>query len=247
MRIRLIPCGPAVNESERKAFEQLKSRLISESTSDDWLLATNLPFSATSYRQSDEIDIVVIGPPGVRIIEVKHWTAAWVNRNPELVEQEAERITGKARRIGTTLRSKVERLPWVDGVFLVTEVAPKVRALENRKVRGVAFHTFRTWQGAVGFHSQPVLSSREIRTLGDALEPRSAVAMDGTLRRLAGYARLKLQTPTDQRFHRVYKATHASRQDPVVLHLYDLSAGDTQAAEKAEREWKALQRLQQHS
>ncbi len=58
---------------------------------------------------------------------------------------------------------------------------------------------------------------------------------------------MKLQTPKDQRFHRVYKATHTSRQDEVMLHLYDLSAGDDgKAVEKAEREWKSLQRLQQH-
>ena len=71
--------------------------------------------------------------------------------------------------------------------------------------------------------------------------------MDGALKRLAGYTRLEIQTPTDERFHRIYKATHASRQDRVVLHLYDLSAGDdSKAGERAEREWKSLLRLQQY-
>ena len=40
----------------------------------------------------------MIGPPGVRVIEVKHWTAAWVDWSPSLVEQEADRVTNKARR-----------------------------------------------------------------------------------------------------------------------------------------------------
>ena len=248
MKVHHVACGPAVNESERKAFEQLKARLTAQPGGDEWILLTNLTFSATHRRQSDEIDVVAVGPPGVQIIEVKHWTAAWVNRNPELVEQEAERVTYKARKIGTTLRRQVESLPRVDGVFLVTEAASKVAALEGREdVRGVPFHTFKTWHGAVGFHAQPVLSAQQIRTLARALEPRSAVAVAGTLKRLAGYTRLDLRTPPDQRFHRIYKATHASRQDPVMLHLYDLSSGeDPKAAEKAEREWKSLQRLQQH-
>ena len=128
MKVHLIPCGPLANESERKASHHLKTRLISEPGQDEWLLLTNFTFSVTHQRQSDEIDIVVIGPPGVQIVEVKHWTAAWVNGNSEIVEQEAERLTNKARRIGTELRRLLRTLPRVDGVFLVTEAASKVMA-----------------------------------------------------------------------------------------------------------------------
>lgn len=247
MKAHLVPCGPAVNESERKAASQLKAGLIGIAGDDEWLLLTNLAFSATHRLQSDEIDIVAIGPPGVRVIEVKHWTAAWVKRNPGLVEQEADRVTNKARKIGTTLRKHAPDLGRVDGAFLMTEAASKVKALEGQVVRGVPFHTFKTWRGAVGFDSQSVLSSQQIGVLARTLEPRSAVAIDGALKRLAGYTRLEIQTPPDERFHRIYKAIHASRQDRVVLHLYDLSAGDdSKAEERAEREWKSLHRLQQY-
>jgi len=34
-----------------------------------------------------------------------------------------------------------------------------------------------------------------------------------------------------ERFHRVYKGSHSARQDRVILHLYDLSAGDAKNAE----------------
>ena len=71
--------------------------------------------------------------------------------------------------------------------------------------------------------------------------------MDGALKRLAGYSHLALQTPLDQRFHRIYKAMHSSRQDRVFLHLYDWSASDEPNAEaKARREFEALHRLQRH-
>ena len=205
-------------------------------------------FRIASHRlQSDEIDIIAIGPPGVRVIEVKHWTAAWVKRNAVVVEHEAERVTAKARKVGTTLRKRIPDLPRVDGVFLTTGAASKVRALEGEMVRGVPFHTFKTWRGAAGVNAPRVLSSHQISTLGRSLEPRSAIALDGALRRVVGYTRLELRTLPDERFHRVYKGTHASRQDRVVLHLYDLSANDDpRAEEKAQREWKSLQRLQQH-
>ena len=84
--------------------------MISELDDGEWLLLTNLAFSTTPRRQSDEIDIVAIGPPGVRVIEIKHWNAAWVNRNAELVEREAERVTDKARKVGTTLRRMISRV-----------------------------------------------------------------------------------------------------------------------------------------
>jgi hypothetical protein len=75
MKVTLFSCGPAANESEQKAFAHLRSVLQSAQGDDQWILLTNLAFSVTHQLQSDEIDIVAIGPPGVRVIEVKHWTA----------------------------------------------------------------------------------------------------------------------------------------------------------------------------
>ena len=248
MKVDHVPCGPAVNESERKALERIKSRLRSEPGSDEWLLLTNLAFSSTHLRQSDEIDIVAIGPLGVQVVEVKHWTETWVKQHRDLVEWEAERVSEKARKIGTTLRKQVANLPKVDGVFLITQAASKVATIRDLgPVRGVPFHTLKTCDDAVGLFAQKVLSQDEVRKLGKALEPKSAVALDGTLKRMADYARLKLLTPRDQRFHRVYDATHISRLDRVKLHLYDLSADDdAKALQRAEREWKSLNRLQRY-
>src|ERR1051325_11775895 len=78
MRVTLFCCGPAANDSELRAFEHLRSNLASAPGIGEWILLTNLAFSVTHQLQSDEIDIIAIGPPGVRVIEVKHWTAQWV-------------------------------------------------------------------------------------------------------------------------------------------------------------------------
>ena len=91
--------------------------------------------SVTNQLQSDEIDVVAIGPPGVQVIEVKHWTAQWVDTHLDLVRQEAERVANKARKIGTTLRRIVVDLPRVDGVILLTQDPSKVKKLARRNVK----------------------------------------------------------------------------------------------------------------
>lgn len=248
MRVTFFSCGPAANESELKSFEYLRSRLQSEPRDEEWVLLTNLAFSVTHQLQSDEIDLVVIGPTGVQVIEVKHWTAQWFDSHKIDVEDEVDRVTNKARKVGTTLRRVVPELPRVDGAILLTQEASKVKRLAGQEVRGVRFHTLNDWKAAIGFEALRVLSSQQVTRLAGVLQPRCAVAIDGSIRRLAGYVNLELQTPKGQRFHRVYKGSHPARRDRVVLHFYDLSASDDRHAEAmAKREFDALHRLQLHS
>ena len=142
MRVTVVPCGVIVNESEAAAIDHLKHQLQSTAGDDEWILLTNLAFSVTHQFQSDEIDIIAIGPPGIRVIEVKHWTPGWVDSHKGIVEQEADKLTNKARKIGTTLRRIARDLPRVDGVFLLTRQPSKVRKLAKKPaIRGVAFHT----------------------------------------------------------------------------------------------------------
>ena len=247
MRVTLFPCGPAANESEQKAFEHLRTRLQSTPGEDEWVLLANLAFSVTHQMQSDEIDIVAIGPPGLRVIEVKHWTAQWIDANSDLVGHEADKVTNKARKIGTTLRGRLRSLPRVDGAILLTQDVSKVKDCAGKTVRGVRLYTLNGWRDLLLLDSPARLDSPEVALLGHTLEPRSAVAMEGSLRRLAGYGNLELQTPKGDRFHRVYKGSHPVRQDRVILHLYDLSASEGKNAEaKARREFEALHRLQQY-
>jgi len=245
MQVVVIPCGPAANESERKAVAHLENSLKSEPGQGEWILLTNLRFSPNPRFQSDEIDILAIGPPGVRVVEVKHWTAQWINQHSSEVEEEAKHVAAKAQKIGTTLRKILKDVGFVGGAILLTQEPSKLKSLAGKEVRGVTFCTLNAWREAIGVDLQPVLSPLDVRRLSQLLEPRSPVAIDGSLRRLAGYVNLELQTPKDERFHRVYKGSHPSRRDRIVLHLYDLSASDDkQAEEKARREYEALHRLQ---
>ena len=249
MNVRCFPCGPFANDSERKAFEHVRSRLESTLGDDVWVFLTNLAFSVNHRLQADEIDLVAIGPPGVRVVEVKHWTPQWVDTHPDLVAHEADKVTNKARRIGTTLRRSVPDLGRVDGAILLTRESSRVKSLSGRSVRGVGMHTLKEWQAAIGFDiaDPPALRPPQVASLSRLLEPKSVVALDGSLRRFAGYVNLEPRTPRAERFHRVYAGVHSARQDRVLLHLYDLSASDDANAEKkARREFEALQRLQLH-
>ncbi|MCC6454486.1 MAG: NERD domain-containing protein [Caldilineaceae bacterium] len=248
MRVTLFPCGPAANESELKSFEYLKTRLLAEAPADEWVLLTNLAFSVTHQLQSDEIDIVAIGPTGVRVIEVKHWSPQWMDEHKNEMTDEADRVINKARKVGTRLRRAVPELNYVAGAILLTQEPSRVKRFSGQEVRGVTFHTLSDWKAAIGFDSPHLLTSQQVKQMANILQPRSAVAIEGSLRRLAGYGNLELQTPREQRFHRIYKGSHPARRDQVVLHLYDLSSeDDKKAEEKAKREFEALHRLQLYS
>ena len=250
MNVTPFHCGPFANESERTAFEHLRGRIESSlgASDDQWILLTNLTWSVTHQFQADEIDMIAIGPPGVRVIEVKHWSRRWVDEHADLMEQEADRVTNKARKIGTTSRKSVPNLGRVDGVILLTRESPGARELAGRVVRGVQFCTLKEWREAIDFGAATVLRPQQVARLGRLLEPKSAVALDGSLRRFAGYVNLERRTPPTQRFHRVYQGVHATRHDKVILHLYDLSASDEAHAEtRAKREFETLHRLQLHA
>ena len=133
-------------------------------------------------------------------------------------------------------------------MILLTRESPGVRELAGRVVRGVRFCTLKEWREAIDFDAATVLRLQQVARLGRLLEPRSAVALDGSLRRFAGYVNLERRTPPTDRFHRAYQGVHATRHDKVILHLYDLSASDDAHAEtRATREFETLHRLQLHA
>lgn len=235
MKVFSVPCGPAVNQSERQALEKIKTGLISLSGDDRWYLLSNLMFSVTHQLQSDEIDLVAIGPPGVRVVEVKHRSDA----HAEWAEQEADKVTMKARKIGSTLRKLVQDLPRVDGAVLLTRQPAMVKRLVDRgKVRGVEFLPLKEWRRVIRPDEPAALTPQQVKRLANALAPRrAAVQVGGTppLRRLAGYVNLELQTAPDAAFHRIYTGVHSSRKDRVFLHLYDLSVPGTGSTERAAR------------
>lgn len=239
-----IACEAPVTHSERLALARIAGGLEGSAGSGEWLLLTNLLFASGRESRPLEIDIVAIGPPGVRLVEIKHWDAAWFRRHPGLVDRETKKLAMKATLVGSTLRERVlDRLERVEGTMLLTYPDSRTAEVAGQVIHGIAVHGLGDWRGALGCERRPVLDSREIHALGRCLAPESDVAIDGALRSLGGYRNLQLQTPPERQFHRVFKGIRSATQQRAVLHLYDLSAQERRAETKARREWEALQRL----
>jgi hypothetical protein len=158
MGVLHIPCGPYANESEQKAIAHVRNRLQSSQGEGEWVLLSNLAFSVNHQVQSDEIDIVVLGPAGVKVVEVKHWSPHWLKANSPngrledslVIQQETDRVVNKARKIGTTLRKIIPRLPYVEAVILLTWRPSEVRNYQGKKVRDVSLLALDDWKTTAG-------------------------------------------------------------------------------------------------
>jgi serine/threonine protein kinase len=246
MSVRCVSCGDFANESEQLATKKLCAAIENGGVGGTWVLLTNLTFSVSHHAQTDEIDILAIGPHGVRLVEVKHWSASWVDENFGLVELEAEKLTRKARRIGTILQARFPQLPIVEGAILLTRTPSKIRKLIDREpVRGIRMFSLNQCDVIAGLDQAAVLTDEQIDEISQLLAPAELIRGKGSFRRLAGYVNLRKVHSTQSGFHRVYHGNHPTRRDHVILHLYDLTAEDDgRALDRARREADALQKLQ---
>lgn len=99
MAAELIPCGAYANESERRAADKVKQAIDRDGGSGRWAVLTNLPLSVTATRGVREIDQVVIGPTGVFVIEVKHWTHKRVKGGDPQAEADAAKLNEAVKRV----------------------------------------------------------------------------------------------------------------------------------------------------
>ncbi|HQH71167.1 MAG TPA: nuclease-related domain-containing protein [bacterium] len=200
MKVQHIPCGSPANESERKAIAFLMNKLQAVPGDGEWILLTNWLFSITNRVQSDEIDMLLIGPPGVRVIEVKHWDDKWARDHNELVTHEVEKLTGKVKKIATTLRKHEPEVGFVDGCILLTRETSSLKNLRGQPIRGIPFWGLADWKTLIEEKNQ-TLTGLQVKNLCRMLEPRSAVALEGDLRRFGGLVNLEMMTPPEERFH----------------------------------------------
>ena len=244
MKVRPVHCGSFANRSEIDAFDALKAGLVSLPGDGEWVLLTNLTFSVDHQLQSDKIDMVAVGPHGVRIIEVRHWA----DRHWHFAKSESDRLSVKARRVDATLRRRMPTLPHVAGVVLLTRPAAETARFTRRdRIRAVRFFSLRDWREAVGANGPRVFAAGQVARIARSLAPERGVADEGAVRRLAGYVDMELLDTRRDGFHRVYRGAHSVSRDWAVLHLYDMSAGPEKGAEaEARRHHDSFRRLQRY-
>lgn len=243
MAAKIIRFSEPVNASEVAAQTKCKTALEALGDSTPWIVFAGLASSSSPLHQSDDLDLVPIGPRGVFLIETKHWDAAWINDNKASAEAEAEKLTAKAKRLSGRVKRALTNSPKVTQAFLLTR-EPAGPNLPNT-IRGVPVWTLRELAKILRELPKGVLNESQVKLLAGSLEPAAKVQLDGKMRRIASYHNLELQTPNAQAFHRIYKGAHQRTKERVILHLYDLSASEEKNPERqAERESRALQMLQ---
>jgi len=80
MRFEPIYCGQFANESEKTAFDKVSQQIQQLDGEGLFIILTNLQFSLTAHRVPDDLDMVVIGPSGLHIVEVKHWDSSFLKQ-----------------------------------------------------------------------------------------------------------------------------------------------------------------------
>jgi hypothetical protein len=165
------------------ACERLRAKL--QGADGDWIVLSNLNHAQHPSARADEIDAVVIGPPGVCVVEVKHWDAAYLRRDAATVDREADRIDAKAKRIAGRLRTGLD-VGFVAGKLLLTKGEVRFSPDRRPTPRGIPVFGLSEWQALLNVGGSRRLTPDQIALAARLLEPRVKVALDGDLRSFAG-------------------------------------------------------------
>lgn len=187
------------------------------------------------HGQADEIDMVVIGPGGAVVVEVKHWDGSALKRHPDS-DAAAELILAKAKRVAGRLKAADPNVGFVPATFLFTRETGSLRRAGQQAQHslGVRTYSLKDLDALVGV----VTASGRVDSgrLATMLAPRQAAAESARPKRLARFDGLRLLTPDHERFARIYAARDPWSGDRVTVHCYDLSAApDGEAADRTER------------
>lgn len=172
--------------------------------------------SASVAYLSDEIDLIIIGPPGVRVVEVKHWDLDYVKKNSIRADAEAERVNEKAKRIAGKIRSAFDP-GFVAAAMLVTRGGTGIAKGQRFKTRGVPVFDLSEWRELANVDGGARLSQAQVEQAAKLIEPRTSIAVSGDLRRFGELINLERVESSDAPFHRVYRGQHPTRRDKVIL------------------------------
>jgi Nuclease-related domain len=246
VRVDHLPCGAFANASEEAAFRAIHNYLRALPVEGRALVLTNLAHAVGRGGQPDEIDMIVIAPGGAVVIEVKHWDRTRLKANAWEVEDQADLITLKAKRVAGRLRQVQPKLDFVPAKMLLTKEARSLRQSGHLpEVRGVRLHGLADLDALLDRAVVPSNIPNDVERLARTLTPRGVARASGKLSRIGRIGELRLLSEPEERFRRVYAGRDTTSGDRVTLHLYDLSASNAANAEQlARREFEVVQRLQ---
>ncbi|MER9403662.1 NERD domain-containing protein [Mesorhizobium caraganae] len=250
MRVVHVPSGPFANASEVRAFnavDQAFRRMDGEGTA---YVFTNITHP-NPHSQADEIDMVLIGPGGAAVVEVKHWDGSALRRRAE-AEPAAELIIAKAKRVAGKLRALDPRMNFVPAVFLLTREAGSLKRNGQQFEHPFGVRAYSLKDVADLIAGPASAGGINTERLATGLAPRYNLGEPARLKRLGRFDELKLLTPEEDRFARIYTARDPWNGDRVILHCYDLSAAPANETfelteRRARREFDVVRRFQKSS
>ncbi|MGD9563073.1 MAG: NERD domain-containing protein [Pyrinomonadaceae bacterium] len=250
MAVKHLVCGAYANNSERYAVEFLKVRLQNHANSVEWALLSNYSNSTSAQYLSDELDLVVIGPSGVVVVEIKHWSSADMKDGRiNIAESEADKLNEKAKR----LKGKLQRackfdVGFVEGKFLFTKSENEkfAEGIKRRRIRGIGVYGLTEWKDLLDVNAQIILTNDKIAQIAKTLQPQVAALGHDEIKNFDNtFFELTPVKGLSSPFRRIYRARRQPGRDKVILHIYDLTAlSEKNSIEIARREFQILQRLQ---
>lgn len=250
MALKHLLCGAFANNSEKHAAEYLKLRLQNHAATDDWVLLTNYSNSSNSQYLSDELDLIVVAPNGISVIEIKHWNAADIKGGKlPAAEAEAEKLNEKAKRLkGKLVRSCSFNFGFVEGKLLLTkgENEKYIDGITRRRIRGIDVYGLTEWKDLFDISAPPILTNDQIIHISRVLHPQVTALVNDEIQNFDNtFFELKSVKTISTPFRRIYRARRKPGRDKVLLHIYDLTAStEKNALDIARREFEILQRLQ---
>src|SRR5262249_32800370 len=154
----------------------------------------------TGGGQADEIDIVIVGPTGVHVVEVKHWDRGYIKSRRHVVEEEADKVAFKARKIATKLRRRYPALGFVVPKMLLTKEQKTLQRETDEPIRGTHLYALADWRKLVALDRLGELPEVRIDELCEQIVPRCRAVLTGDLRRLGQITDLALLSARADRF-----------------------------------------------
>jgi hypothetical protein len=191
--------------------------------------------------------MVVIGPGGAVVVEVKHWNAAKI-RQPEGTDA-AALLLEKTRRIATTLRRSDPNVPFITSAFLFTRESGSLRRNGKQLQHSLGVDSFGLKDADALLSGAIARGPLRADRLAAVLAPRQAAGAGPTPRRLARFDDLRLLSPAEDRFARVHSGRDPETGDRVLVYSYDLSAASPMepadlVERRARREFEVVRRFQ---
>ena len=231
MTVTVEQLGPFLTAAGRTALSNVEATLRRRPGA--WTILTNVCLDAPTDDYLERLHLVIVGPPGVTVCEVRRGDRGFVLDTTEFLQVAALRAHQKAERLSTSLTQAGIR-----------SVVRPVLALHTHDIAGAPSATLGVpivQSAGLGTHASrgvARLSPEHVATVVTAIRAEH-VRHDQAVN--LGIARgLVVEDATGAPFHVTYRARLANDQ-PILVHLHDLTAGKREDAYRvAERGYDVL-------